>query len=135
MTFTDEQKNGDTSIELRLKDQSKKLYHLDKETGIYHAIDETDKEQVKISSRIPLSSDEALHEISTIKDEINKQLIKSVKEAAIDCDIHSRAGMKEGLICLSYGDKVSSTKISYTPSYKTQATVEEEFKEIENDHS
>lgn len=128
MTFTEEQKLGDASIELRLKDLSKKLYHHDKETGIYHPIDETDKEQVKISSRIPLTSDEALHEISTIKDEINKQLIKSVKEASIDCDIHSRAGMKEGLICLSYGDKVSSTKMSYTPSYKSQATdVEEEF--------
>ena len=128
MTFTETQKASDASIELRLKDLSKKLYHLDTETGAYHSIDETDAEQVRVSSRIPLTSDEALHEISTIKDEINKQLIKSVKEASIDCDIHSKAGMKEGLICLSYGDRVSSTKMSYTPSYKTQSTdIEEKF--------
>jgi hypothetical protein len=128
MTFTEAQKRSDISIELRLKDLSKKLYHYDDETKTYHTIDETNQEQVRGAIRIPLSSDEALHEISTIKDEINQQIIKAIKEASIDCDIHSKAGDKEGLICLSYGDRVSSTKMSYTPSYKNQSTdVEEQF--------
>jgi hypothetical protein len=128
MTFTETQKTSDASIELRLKDLSKKLYVLNPETGLYHTIDETDKEQTRGAIRIPLTSDEALHEISSIKNEINKQLIKAVKEASIDCDIHSKAGMKEGLVCLSYGDKVSSSKMSFTPSYKNQATdIEQKF--------
>lgn len=128
MTFTEKQKISDESIELRLKDRSKKLYIIDEETGAHHPIDEADKAQVKIASQIPLTSDEALYEISTIKEHINKQILKSVKEAAIDCDIHSKSGIKEGLVCLSYGDKISSTKMSYTPTYKNQSTdVEQEY--------
>jgi hypothetical protein len=97
MTFTEEQKTGDASIELRLKDVSK----IDKST--------------------PLTSDEALHEISTIKEEINKQLLRSVKESSIDCELHSKAGSKEDLVCLSFGDDVKKDKMSYTPSYRNQS--------------
>tara|TARA_Y100000768_G_C23990175_1_gene691914 strand:- start:2736 stop:6194 length:3459 start_codon:yes stop_codon:yes gene_type:complete len=92
MTFTEEQKTGDQSIELRLKDLSK----IDKTT--------------------PLTSDEALYEISRIKEEINKQLLTSVKETSIDCTIHTKSNTKEGLQCFSFGD-VDPSVLSYSDNY------------------
>jgi hypothetical protein len=93
MTFSDKQLISDESIELRLKDKSK----LDKKT--------------------PLTSDEALFEISNIKQEINKRILLAVKESAIDCSLHSMAGSKEPLVCFSFGKgDPSPSKFSITPS-------------------
>jgi hypothetical protein len=93
MTFSEKQLKSDESIELRLKDKSK----LDKKT--------------------PLTSDEALFEISNMKNEINKKILMAVKEAAIDCSLHSGADSKEPLVCFSFGKtEPSSSKFSITPS-------------------
>jgi len=69
----------------------------------------------KIDRSTPLTSDQALYEISKIKEEINKQLLRSVKESAIDCALHSRADDKEPLLCLSFG-AVSPGKFTTTPA-------------------
>jgi hypothetical protein len=95
MTFTDEQKTSDESVELRLKDLSK----LDKNT--------------------PLTSDEALFEISRIKEDINKQLLTALKETTIDCSMHSKSNAKEGLYCFSFGD-VDPSLLSYKHSYENE---------------
>lgn len=95
MTFTEEQKTGDESIELRLKDIGK----VDKTT--------------------PLTSDEALFEISTLKQNISRQLLKSVKESAMDCVIHSKPTDKEPLRCFTFGD-VSSKSYSFKPNYANE---------------
>jgi hypothetical protein len=79
MTFAKSQLDSDESIELRLKDKS------------------------KIDRKTPLTSDEALYEISNIKNEINKRILTSVKEAAIDCSLHSTTASKEKLVCFSFG--------------------------------
>jgi hypothetical protein len=90
MTFSKEQIDSDDSIELKRKDLSKRAPH------------------------IPLTSDEALYEISTIKEEINSQLTIAIKEAAIDCAVYSN-GSKEGLHCVSFGEP-SKTAFSYNPN-------------------
>jgi hypothetical protein len=95
MTFTDKQKTSDESVELRLKDLSK----LDKKT--------------------PLTSDEALFEISRIKEDINKQLLTALKETTIDCSMHSKSNAKEGLYCFSFGD-VDPSLLSYKHSYENE---------------
>lgn len=95
MTFTEEQKTGDKSVELRLKDLSK----LDKKT--------------------PLTSDEALHEISRIKEDINKQLLTAIKETTIDCNLHSKSNAKEDLYCFSFGD-VDPSLLSYKHAYENE---------------
>jgi len=100
MTFTKEQKTGDKSIELRLKDVS------------------------RIDNKTPLTSDEALYEISSIKEEINRQLLTLVKEASIDCVIHTQDGNEEGLSCFSFGTSSPDT-FSYTPSYKGEQSDEQ----------
>ena len=92
MTFSKEQLASDETIELRLKDKSK----VDKVT--------------------PLTSDEALYEISNIKNSINKKILTAVKQSAIDCALHSSADSKEPLVCYSFGANVTPDRFSYYPS-------------------
>ena len=94
MTFTEKQKKGDESIELKLNDLSKR------------------------TPFVPLTSDEALYEISMIKEEVNAQLIKAVKESAIDCAIYSKKS-KEGLQCLTFGEPGPNV-FSYVPNIDNQ---------------
>ena len=91
MTFSNTQLESSKSIELRLKDKS------------------------KIDNTTPLTSDEALYEISTLKENINKEILKNVKEAAIDCNIHSEIDDKNDLKCFTFGS-VNTDKFSYVPS-------------------
>jgi hypothetical protein len=104
MTFTKEQLLSDESIELKLKDLSKREYQLDPSNPK--------------KSYIPFTSDEALFEISSIKEEVTNQLVKAVKESSIDCAIYSKLGNKEQLHCLHFGDP-SPQSFSYSPSLST----------------
>ena len=73
-----QQLESDDSIELRLKDKS------------------------KLDNKTPFTSDQALYEISNIKEDINKSILKSVKEASIDCILHMKDDNKENLKCFSF---------------------------------
>lgn len=95
MVFSKEQMESDASIELRLKDRS------------------------KIDNKTPLTSDQALYEISNIKENINKSILKSVKEASIDCVLHLKEDNKENLKCFSFGSP-SVEKKSYLPSIEQE---------------
>ena len=66
----------------------------------------------KIDNKTPLTSDEALFEISNIKESLTLQLLKSVKESSFDCTLHSVSNSKEQLNCYSYGSDDSSKFIS-----------------------
>jgi hypothetical protein len=100
MTFTQEQIKSDKSIELKLKDLSKKTYKL--------RPDKPDE------AKIPFTSDETLFEISTIKEEVSNQIITAIKEASIDCATYSKRGSKEQLHCLQFG-QVAPSRFSYNP--------------------
>jgi len=91
MTFSKKQLESDNSIELRLKDKS------------------------KIDNVTPLTSDEALYEIANIKENINHSILNAVKEASIDCALHSRVGATEQLKCFTFGS-VNVNNFSYYPS-------------------
>ena len=91
MVFTKEQLKSEASIELLLKDKS------------------------KIDDLTPISTDQALYEIATIKENITNKILAAVKEASFDCTLHSKAGAKEQVKCFSFG-KVNSNKFSYHPS-------------------
>ena len=95
MTFTESQLKSDDSIELRVNDKSKK-------DGV-----------------TPLTSDEALYEISSIKEDINRDLLKAIKESAIDCNIHIRGENKENLQCFSIGNP-RQDKFAYLPNISNQ---------------
>jgi hypothetical protein len=70
---------------------------------------------------IPFTSDEALFEISTIKEEVSSHLTKAIKEASIDCAVHTRSGSTESLVCLNFGNPTAET-FSYTPSINADET-------------
>ena len=91
MVFSQQQMESDDHKELRLKDKS------------------------KLDNKTPLTSDQALFEISNIKENINKSILKSVKEASIDCILHLKEDNKENLKCFSFGSP-SPEKLSYLPS-------------------
>jgi hypothetical protein len=96
MVFSEAQLSSDLSIELRVKDISKK-----------------DKKKV-------ITSDEYLYEISSIKEEINASLLQGVKESAIDCSIHTRSTSKEKDVkCFVIGNP-SENKYIYTPNIEAQ---------------
>ena len=97
MTFSKEQLSTENtnSIELRLKDRS------------------------KIDNTTPLTSDEALYEISVIKENINKSILKAVKEAAIDCVLFNKPGNKDNLQCFTFGDP-DPEKLAYQANYNNE---------------
>ena len=92
MTLTPEQLKSEIAVELRTKDLSKRAPYT------------------------PLTSDEKLFEISNMKEELSSQLLKAIKEASIDCNLHIKSSTKEKLSCLSFG-KPSANSFSYNPSY------------------
>lgn len=112
MSFSREQLDpkNDAAIELKRKDKSKRKYKIPVEGK-----EEKDWKE----DNIPLTSDEALFEISTIKEEVSFKIITAVKEAAIDCAIYAKRGSKEQLTCLQFGEP-SSTAFSYIPNYKKE---------------
>jgi hypothetical protein len=91
MVFSDEQLASDQSIELRLQDKSR----LDKTT--------------------PLTTDQSLYEIATIKETINEQILTAVKESSIDCSLHNKKGNKEKLKCFTFG-RAAARKFAFAPS-------------------
>ena len=68
-----------------------------------------------------VTSDEFLYEISTIKEELNKNILTNVKESAIDCMIHSRSTSKEEVKCFIFGNP-DENQLMYTPNIKEQLT-------------
>jgi hypothetical protein len=101
MTFTDEQVNSDSAIELRLKDKS------------------------KLNQKLVLSSDEFLYEISNIKEKINIDILRNIKESAIDCSIHSRSSSSEKIKCFSIGNALHEN-----PMYIPNINYEEKDKDL-----
>ena len=49
------------------------------------------KSNLSRDKKTPITTDEKLYELSRIKDEINQQIMKSVKETSIDCSLHSES--------------------------------------------
>ena len=90
-----EQKTSDKNIELRIRDVSR----IDKET--------------------PVTTDETLYEIASIKQRINNQILQAVKETAIDCNIYARTSKSNDnpMVCYGYG-KIESNAFSYYPSFE-----------------
>ena len=69
--------------------------------------------------QVPLTTDQTLYEISSIKEEINRQLLNAVKMASIDCSVYQSSTSKEKLKCFTFG-KVTGDKFSYLPSISNE---------------
>jgi hypothetical protein len=72
----------------------------------------------------PITTDESLYEIAKRKEDINSNILRSVKETAIDCAIHAKAGTKETLKCFTFDNP--ENKFAYEPSIQDEVIVPEE---------
>ena len=106
MDFTREQLDRDTTVELKIKDLSKKKKTMIDAEGKVIGVD-----------YLPITSDEALFEISNIKKDVSNQFITAMKEASIDCHLY-QDGSKEKLNCIQFGKdgRPSTNAFSYKPS-------------------
>tara|TARA_B100000424_G_scaffold95981_2_gene72169 strand:+ start:13830 stop:17093 length:3264 start_codon:yes stop_codon:yes gene_type:complete len=91
MKFTEQQLEGENAVELKLNDGS------------------------KFDDKIPVTSDETLFEISSIKEKINKEILTAVKESSIDCSLYTKGEKNEKLNCFSFG-KSNPSSFSFGPS-------------------
>jgi hypothetical protein len=94
-TLSAQQKKDEKHIELIIRDTSR----LDKKT--------------------PITTDETLYELASMKQRINNQILRAVKESAIDCNIYANTSKKDGeqLVCYGFG-KVESNQYSSYPSFE-----------------
>ena len=72
----------------------------------------------------PITTDQSLYEIAKRKEDINRNILRCVKETAIDCAIHAKAGSKETLKCFTFDNP--ENKFAYEPSIQDEVIVPEE---------
>lgn len=89
MIFTEEQVKSDIAVELRRHDLS------------------------KTPPRVPVTTDQYLHELSEIKASVTTQLTDTIKQAAFDCYIYDNGN------CFNFSNP-SNSKFSYVPDYSEQ---------------
>lgn len=93
--FSEEQKKDEKNIELRIRDVS------------------------RIDRTTPVTTDETLYEIASIKQRINNQILQAVKETAIDCTLYSRTSSSKDkpMVCYGYG-KIESNAFGSYPTFE-----------------
>ena len=93
--LTEEQKTSKDNIELRNRDRS------------------------KIDGETPVTTDESLFEIASLKDKINRQILKAIKESAMDCSLYASKNKDEPLVCYGSNTKVDSNNFDSYPSIES----------------
>jgi len=73
----------------------------------------------------PYTTDESLFEIATIKDGLISQIMKSVKETAIDCQLYAKSNRSENLVCYGYGKTDRNEFGSYPTFEEDQQFIED----------
>ena len=102
--FSEQQKTDENNIELRIRDLS------------------------RIDGKTPVTTDETLFEMASIKQKTNNQILKAVKETSIDCQLYSNISKKskdnENLVCFGFG-KIESNQFSSYPSFENDRSTKE----------
>ena len=87
----------------------------------------------KRDGRTAFTTDETLYEISEIKDSINTQILRAIKETAIDCSLYNKeSNPDDPLVCYGFG-KVSSNQFGSHPTLEEdieQPAAEQGTKEV-----
>ena len=94
-TMSEKQQKDEKHIELQIRDVS------------------------RVDEKTPITTDENLYELASIKQRINNQILTSIKESAVDCNIYANTSKKDGeqLVCYGFG-KVESNQFSSYPSFE-----------------
>ena len=93
MVFSAKQLKSDDAIELKIKDLG------------------------KFQPFVPVTSDQLLFQISSIKEKVSTQLTKIIKETSFDCSIYPHG--KENIVCMNF-PSTDKSKFSYVPDYSKQ---------------
>ena len=72
----------------------------------------------------PITTDQSLYEIAKTKEAINSNILRCVKETAIDCAIHAKAGSKETLKCFTFDNP--DNKFAYAPNIQDEVIATQE---------
>uniref|UniRef100_A0A6C0I008 Helicase ATP-binding domain-containing protein n=1 Tax=viral metagenome TaxID=1070528 RepID=A0A6C0I008_9ZZZZ len=91
MQFTEKQRKDDKHIQLMINDIS------------------------RIDPAKAITTDESLLETAQIKQRLNMQILKAVKESAMDCNVYIGKNNEENLVCYGYG-KVNSNQFGTYPT-------------------
>ena len=68
----------------------------------------------KLKDNTPVTTDEYLYEISQMKQKINSQFLRIIKETAMDCHLYIQKHKKhEPLVCYGRGFAPDRTFVSY----------------------
>jgi hypothetical protein len=101
--------------------------------SVFSESQKTDKQNIELMirdlSRIdkrPVTTDESLYDISLIKNNINSQILKAIKESAVDCRLYSNTNKDENLVCYGFG-KIHSNDFSSYPSLEQDTNEKDEI--------
>jgi len=82
----------------------------------------------KLNKNMPITTDETLFENSQIKDNINQQILKCVKQSSVDCSLYK----KKGTVCYGYDkSKIKSNDFSSNPSIDIDQHMKPEINLVE----
>jgi hypothetical protein len=91
--LSEEQKTSEDNIELTIRDVS------------------------RLDNQTPVTTDETLLEIASMKDKVNRQILKAVKQSAMDCSLYAAKNKDEPLVCYNYG-VITSNEFGSVPSFE-----------------
>lgn len=80
----------------------------------------------KIDNQTTVTTDETLYEIASFKQKINNEILRSMKETAIDCNIYSslKSSNDEQYVCYGHG-LVDSNQFSSYPTFEKDNNIKE----------
>lgn len=81
-------------------------------------IELTNRDVSRLDNQTPVTTDEMLLEVATMKDRVNRQILMAVKQSAMDCSLYSAKNKDEPLVCYDYG-VVRSNQFGSVPSFES----------------
>lgn len=81
----------------------------------------------KVKPGKAITTDENLYAISAVKNEINQQLLKSIKETAIDCRLYKKGSTEKNLVCYGEGISYATNDFGIFPSLEEDQIVAEDL--------
>jgi len=87
--FTEEQKKDKNNVELMAGDIS------------------------RIDNKSPVTTDQYMFEVAQIKNKVNSQILKAIKETAMDCSVYAGTNKDENLVCYGFGRVTSNAFGTY----------------------
>jgi hypothetical protein len=77
------------------------------------------KDISRIDVNRPISTDEFLYEVATLKEKIMSQLVQVIKETSIDCTVYPH-NKEENLVCYAPTSVDNKSVYTYEPNYATE---------------